>query len=99
MSRTNCIRRPIWVNFLRIPSAARGKQNPETLNFKIRWSLNLKFKVSGFCFPLAALGILRKFTHIGRLMQFVRDIYVAKAAAGQPVILFEFFPPNWEEGE
>ena len=32
-------------------------------------------------------------------MQFVRDIYAAKAAAGQPVISFEFFPPKTEEGD
>src|SRR6476660_2767644 len=33
------------------------------------------------------------------LMQFVRDIYAAKAAAGKPVISFEFFPPKTEEGD
>src|SRR5207245_5379422 len=32
-------------------------------------------------------------------MQLVRDIYAAKAAAGQPVISFEFFPPKTEEGD
>jgi methylenetetrahydrofolate reductase (NADPH) len=32
-------------------------------------------------------------------MQFIRDIYAAKRAAGQPVISFEFFPPKTEEGE
>ena len=32
-------------------------------------------------------------------MQLVRDIYAAKAAAGQPVISFEFFPPKTNEGE
>ena len=32
-------------------------------------------------------------------MQFVRDIYAAKAAARQPVISFEFFPPKTEEGD
>jgi methylenetetrahydrofolate reductase (NADPH) len=32
-------------------------------------------------------------------MQFVRDIYAAKAAAGRPVISFEFFPPKTDEGE
>lgn len=32
-------------------------------------------------------------------MQLVRDIYTAKAAAGQPVISFEFFPPKTEEGD
>src|SRR5678815_5294311 len=32
-------------------------------------------------------------------MQFVRDIYAAKAAAGKPVISFEFFPPKTEEGD
>ena len=32
-------------------------------------------------------------------MRFIRDIYAAKAQAGQPVISFEFFPPKTEEGE
>jgi methylenetetrahydrofolate reductase (NADPH) len=32
-------------------------------------------------------------------MQFVREIYAAKRAAGQPVISFEFFPPKTDEGE
>ena len=32
-------------------------------------------------------------------MQLVRDIYAAKAAAGKPVISFEFFPPKTEEGD
>jgi methylenetetrahydrofolate reductase (NADPH) len=32
-------------------------------------------------------------------MQLVRDIYAAKAAAGKPVISFEFFPPRTEEGD
>ena len=32
-------------------------------------------------------------------MQFIRDIYAAKKAAGQPVISFEFFPPRTAEGE
>ncbi|HEX3628260.1 MAG TPA: methylenetetrahydrofolate reductase [NAD(P)H] [Verrucomicrobiae bacterium] len=32
-------------------------------------------------------------------MQFIRDIYAAKRAAGKPVISFEFFPPKTEEGE
>ncbi|HEV2331268.1 MAG TPA: methylenetetrahydrofolate reductase [NAD(P)H] [Verrucomicrobiae bacterium] len=32
-------------------------------------------------------------------MQFIRDIYAAKRAAGRPVISFEFFPPKTEEGE
>src|SRR3989440_1686810 len=32
-------------------------------------------------------------------MQFVRDIYAAKAAAGKPVISFEFFPPKTPEGD
>ncbi len=32
-------------------------------------------------------------------MQFVREIYAAKAAAGRPVISFEFFPPKTEEGD
>jgi len=32
-------------------------------------------------------------------MQFVRDIYARKAAAGKPVISFEFFPPKTPEGD
>jgi len=32
-------------------------------------------------------------------MQFIRDIYAAKRASGQPVISFEFFPPRTVEGE
>jgi len=32
-------------------------------------------------------------------MQFIRDIYAAKRAAGQPVISFEFFPPKTDEGD
>ena len=32
-------------------------------------------------------------------MQLVRDIYTAKARAGQPVISFEFFPPKTDEGD
>src|SRR5215467_15323420 len=32
-------------------------------------------------------------------MQLVRDIYVAKQAARQPVISFEFFPPKTQEGD
>jgi methylenetetrahydrofolate reductase (NADPH) len=32
-------------------------------------------------------------------MQFVRDIYAARSAAGRPVISFEFFPPKTEEGD
>ena len=32
-------------------------------------------------------------------MQFVRDIYAARQAAGKPVISFEFFPPKTEEGD
>ena len=32
-------------------------------------------------------------------MQFIRDIYAAKRAAGQPVISLEFFPPKTDEGE
>jgi methylenetetrahydrofolate reductase (NADPH) len=32
-------------------------------------------------------------------MQFIRDIYAAKKAAGQPVISFEFFPPRTDEGD
>jgi methylenetetrahydrofolate reductase (NADPH) len=32
-------------------------------------------------------------------MQFIRDIYAARRAAGRPVISFEFFPPKTEEGD
>ena len=32
-------------------------------------------------------------------MQFIRDIFAAKRAAGQPVISFEFFPPKTNEGD
>jgi methylenetetrahydrofolate reductase (NADPH) len=32
-------------------------------------------------------------------MQFIRDIYARKAAAGQPVISLEFFPTKTDEGE
>jgi methylenetetrahydrofolate reductase (NADPH) len=32
-------------------------------------------------------------------MQFIRDIYAAKGAAGRPVISFEFFPPKTPEGD
>ncbi len=32
-------------------------------------------------------------------MQFIRDIYAARKAAGRPVISFEFFPTKREEGE
>src|ERR1051325_4736738 len=32
-------------------------------------------------------------------MQLVRDIYATKAAAGKPVISFEFFPPKTDEGD
>lgn len=32
-------------------------------------------------------------------MQLIRDIYAAKARAGQPVVSFEFFPPKTEEGD
>jgi methylenetetrahydrofolate reductase (NADPH) len=32
-------------------------------------------------------------------MQFIRDIHVRKAAARQPVVSFEFFPPKTEEGD
>ena len=32
-------------------------------------------------------------------MKFIRDIYQAKQATGQPVISFEFFPPKTEEGD
>ena len=33
------------------------------------------------------------------MQQFIRDIHAAKAAAGKPVISFEFFPPKTEEGD
>lgn len=33
------------------------------------------------------------------MMLFIRDIYTAKAAAGQPVISFELFPPKTAEGD
>jgi methylenetetrahydrofolate reductase (NADPH) len=36
---------------------------------------------------------------INEPMQLVRDIYAAKAAARQPVISFEFFPPKTDEGD
>ncbi len=32
-------------------------------------------------------------------MELIRDIYAAKAAARQPVISFEFFPPKTDEGD
>jgi len=32
-------------------------------------------------------------------MQFIRDIHATKAAAGLPVISFEFFPPKTDEGD
>src|SRR5208337_82745 len=32
-------------------------------------------------------------------MQYIRDIYAARRAAGQPVISFEFFPPKTGEGD
>src|SRR6476646_6141513 len=32
-------------------------------------------------------------------MQLIRDIHVKKAAARQPVISFEFFPPKTDEGD
>ncbi|MGO8839177.1 MAG: methylenetetrahydrofolate reductase [NAD(P)H] [Limisphaerales bacterium] len=32
-------------------------------------------------------------------MQLIRDIYTAKAATGEPVISFEFFPPKTDEGD
>lgn len=32
-------------------------------------------------------------------MQFIRDIFAAKAATGTPVVSFEFFPPKTEEGD
>ncbi len=31
-------------------------------------------------------------------MEFIRDIHARKAAAGQPVVSFEFFPPKTDEG-
>src|SRR5579863_10706174 len=32
-------------------------------------------------------------------MQLIRDIHARKAAMGQPVISFEFFPPKTDEGD
>ncbi len=32
-------------------------------------------------------------------MKFIRDIYAAKQATGQPVISLEFFPPKTDEGD
>jgi methylenetetrahydrofolate reductase (NADPH) len=32
-------------------------------------------------------------------MQFIRDVYAAKRATGQPVVSFEFYPPKTEEGD
>jgi len=32
-------------------------------------------------------------------MQFIRDIYAAKKAAGRPVVSLEFFPPKTDEGD
>jgi len=32
-------------------------------------------------------------------MEFIRDIHARKAAAGKPVVSFEFFPPKTEEGD
>src|SRR5665213_3176710 len=32
-------------------------------------------------------------------MEFIRDIHARKAAARQPVISFEFFPPKTDEGD
>src|SRR3954470_7299645 len=32
-------------------------------------------------------------------MQFIRDIHAKKAAARQPVVSFEFFPPKTDEGD
>jgi methylenetetrahydrofolate reductase (NADPH) len=32
-------------------------------------------------------------------VQFIRDIYAAKRAAGRPVVSFEFFPPRTAEGD
>src|SRR5258705_7967854 len=64
---------------------------------------NFKRKVFGgkrkFRCQLPFLGIPRHIRHIGGPMQLVRDIYAAKAAARQPVISFEFFPPKTDEGD
>lgn len=32
-------------------------------------------------------------------MQFIRDIFAARQAAGKPVVSFEFFPPKTDEGD
>ena len=32
-------------------------------------------------------------------MEFIRDIHARRAAARQPVVSFEFFPPKTEEGD
>jgi methylenetetrahydrofolate reductase (NADPH) len=45
------------------------------------------------------LGFTVLYFHNGGLMQFIRDIYAAKIAAGRPVISFEFFPPKTSEGD
>lgn len=34
-----------------------------------------------------------------RPMEFIRDIYDARRAAGKPVVSYEFFPPKTEEGD
>ena len=41
------------------------------------------------------LGEQKKF----KPMKFIRDIYAAKKATGQPVISLEFFPPKTAEGD
>lgn len=38
-------------------------------------------------------------THNPPPVQFIRDIYTARGAKGQPVISFEFFPPKTVEGD
>src|SRR5262245_41847654 len=45
------------------------------------------------------LGFWGVIPHYGHTMRLVRDIYAAKAAAGKPVISFEFFPPKTDEGD
>ena len=32
-------------------------------------------------------------------MQFIRDIYAARAASARPVVSFEFFAPKTDEGD
>src|ERR1039458_6056675 len=49
---------------------------------------------SSFCAGAGAGRI----TIISR-MEFIRDIHARKAAAGQPVVSFEFFPPKTGEGD